>query len=72
MVPLLGLLVVLILFSVIWILVWIRIWIGKKFAGVAVSKGYEEEPWKSACIIFGMPAWLLVIALPNKKYHQEY
>jgi len=35
------------------------------------SKGYEKDAHLFLCILAGAPAWLLVMALPNKTYHKE-
>ena len=51
--------------------VYVHILMGTTFSNIANAKGYEKDIWKVACIILGLPAWLLVIALPNKKYHEE-
>ena len=45
--------------------------VGVFFGRIAKSKGYSVGTWTAACIIISLPAWLLVIALPNKKQHKE-
>jgi len=62
--------VIIVLFAAL-VAVTIHIMVGTWFASVAEIKGYERDAWKSACVLFGMPVWLLVIALPNKTYHKE-
>jgi putative Mn2+ efflux pump MntP len=53
------------------VIIIINIFIGIKFAEVAYIKGYGKDNWAAASIFVGMPVWLLIVALPNKRYHEE-
>lgn len=62
---------VLIILALVIVIVWVHILVAKGFSGVADAKGYEEDAYLAMCIFAGLPAWLLVMALPNKTYHKE-
>ncbi|MCL2615564.1 MAG: hypothetical protein FWD30_02065 [Dehalococcoidia bacterium] len=63
-------LLLLLALSVLAVVIWIYLWICGAFAKVATAKGCNEDAWKIISLL-GMAAWLLVIALPNKAYHEE-
>lgn len=65
------LLLVLLILAILFVIVWIYFLIATGFSKVANAKGYEKDAYLFLCILAGAPAWLLVMALPNKTYHKE-
>ena len=49
----------------------VQICVGIGFGTVAEKKGYDKTNWTVATVLIGVPVWLLVIALPNNKQHEE-
>ena len=49
----------------------INLYIALHFGLIAESKGYNKSNWHIASFFIGLPVWLLIIALPNKTYHEE-
>lgn len=42
-----------------------------QFGKIAESKGYNKTLWTIASMFLALPVWLLIIAMPNIKQHQE-
>ena len=49
----------------------IHYYVAKHFGMIAESKGYDRKNWFMASFWIAYPVFLLIIALPNKKQHEE-
>ncbi len=55
----------------VWILIafiWIAIdaFLASEFMDAAEEKGYDDRKYFWFCLLFGLPGWMLVIALPDR------